>query len=559
LDHLNEATVSQSNAISRDVIIPASEAGDVFEINIASRPVPIWIEYAAMRDLHRDAALAGECLGLLLGSLTPEALCIRCCEVNRPEGPAKQGFRRFHDDLRELINARLENPLQGVEHLAGFFRTQAGGRPEMLESDHEIAKRYFRGAGSLFLLVQTHADRPWSAALFELNGGRSPKAPTLEFFFDEYLLRNGYLTDTMPQPAQRRLPPPDRPRRSSHRYRGLVLSTLVALVLLGGGGYKWYTSRDRSEPAVPASAVAGPLGLKVVSSDKDFEISWDRQSPVVTQSSGGTLTIRDGGLTRTVLIAPAQLREGRIQYTPLFDDLNFRLEISQGARTVAESIQILSPSNRSWQGLLPDLPSDSVLQNSLSAGKTQPPAQPANISPKPTVPAAPARTAGKAFIPPIANATGAGPAAPALDAPPPVSDVPANPGPTLTIPTASLIGRPPVAPPAASAAARPSLTTLAPAASSGAVAIEQVAPVTSQDLRNALNASPGQTVVLVKVAIDASGKVKSAEVASVSRKSPADFYIHAAALEAARSWKFKPATLNGKSVPSESTIQFKFQ
>jgi hypothetical protein len=102
----------------------------------------------------------------------------------------------------------------------------------------------------------------------------------------------------------------------------------------------------------------------------------------VLQSSGGTLTIRDGGLTRTVLISPAQLREGRIQYTPLFDDLNFRLEISQGARTVAESIQVLSPGNKTWQGLLPDLPSNSALQNSLSAGDAvpanpQPPAKPA--------------------------------------------------------------------------------------------------------------------------------------------------------------------------------------
>jgi len=369
--------VSQSNAISRELVIPASEPGDVFEINVANRPVPIWIEYAAMRDLHRDAALAGESLGLLLGSLSREAVCVRCCEMVRPEVPAAPGSRALHDAFRESLHARTESPLPGVEHVAGFFRTQSGGRAEMVESDHEIARRYFPGAGSLFLLIQTSGHRPWSAALFELDGRRSPKAPTLEFFFDEYLLRNGYLADLVPEQAPRRLPPADLPVRGSTNPRrghtGVV--ALLLLVLLGGGGYKWYTAKDGREPAIPAP-VSGPLGLKVVSGDKDFEVSWDRQSPAVMQSSGGTLTIRDGGLTRTVLIPPAQLREGRIQYTPLFDDLNFRLEISQGARTIAESIQILSPGNKAWQGLLPDLPSNGALQNSLSA-KPQAPAQPA--------------------------------------------------------------------------------------------------------------------------------------------------------------------------------------
>jgi hypothetical protein len=371
--------VSQSNAISRELVIPASEPGDVFEINIVNRPIPIWIEYAAMGGLHKDAALSGESVGLLLGSLSPEAVCIRCCEMVRPDVPAAPGSRALHDAFRKFLQVRTDSPLPGLEHVAGFFRTQSGGRPEMVESDHEIARRYFGGAGSLFLLIQTSGHRPWSAALFELDGGRSPKAPTLEFFFDEYLLRHGYLTDLVPEPAQRRLPSVDlsNPRRKPRR----GLTALIALLLLGGGGYKWYTAKDSPEPVIPAS-VSGPLGLKVVLGDKDFEVSWDRQSPAVMQSSGGTLTIRDGGLSRTVLIPPAQLREGRIQYTPLFDDLNFRLEIAQGARTVAESIQVLSPGNKAWQGLLPDLPSNGALQNSLSAGsalpaKPQPPAQPA--------------------------------------------------------------------------------------------------------------------------------------------------------------------------------------
>ena len=375
--------MSQSNAISRELVIPASEPGDVFEINIANRPVPIWIDYAAMRGLHRDAALSGEGVGLLLGSLSREALCIRTCEMVRSEVPAAPGSRALNDAFREFIEARKESPLPGLEHVAGFFRTQSGGRAEMVESDHEIARRYFRGAGSLFLLIQTSGHRPWSAALFELDGGRSPKAPTLEFFFDEYLLRNGYLSDLVPEQPQRRLPA-DLPRHSSTNPRRgrTAVGALLLLLLLGGGGYKWYTAKDGREPAVPAAAVSGPLGLKVTNGDKDFEVSWDRQSPAVRQSSGGTLTIRDGGLTRTVLIPPAQLREGRIQYTPLFDDLNFRLEIAQGARTVAESIQVLSPGNKAWQGLLPDLPPNTALQNSLSAGgasdaKPQPLAKPA--------------------------------------------------------------------------------------------------------------------------------------------------------------------------------------
>ena len=49
----------------------------------------------------------------------------------------------------------------------------------------------------LFLLIRTTQHRPWLAALYALDAktATTPSEPAPEFPFDEYLLRNGYLTD----------------------------------------------------------------------------------------------------------------------------------------------------------------------------------------------------------------------------------------------------------------------------------------------------------------------------------------------------------------------------
>ena len=67
----------------------------------------------------------------------------------------------------------------------------------MRDGDLEIAKRSLPGSDSLFLLIRTTRAPPLAGrALCVGRQGRpqAPGEPALEFPFDEYLLRNGYLT-----------------------------------------------------------------------------------------------------------------------------------------------------------------------------------------------------------------------------------------------------------------------------------------------------------------------------------------------------------------------------
>jgi protein TonB len=59
--------------------------------------------------------------------------------------------------------------------------------------------------------------------------------------------------------------------------------------------------------------------------------------------------------------------------------------------------------------------------------------------------------------------------------------------------------------------------------------------------------------VVLNLQIDASGKVVKATPVS----GPAIF--HGEAINAAKQWKYKPASLNGENVASQSTITFNFK
>ncbi len=86
--------------------------------------------------------------------------------------------------------------------------------------------------------------------------------------------------------------------------------------------------------------------------------------------------------------------------------------------------------------------------------------------------------------------------------------------------------------------------------SKGAV-IERVMPNPS---RNARNTIQGKIRVTVGVEVDGSGAVSAATL----EKSGPSKYFARLAVESARRWTFEPAQVNGKPVPSEWTIHYRF-
>jgi TonB family protein len=605
----------QSSSRSADLarVSPESGSPDFFEIQVANRPAPVRIEYAAIRELHRQLDGGGESVGLLVGTSTPDAHSIQRCEVLAVAPGATSDPKSLLGAFRQSLEARSQADPANAPQLLGCFRTQVAGWPGMKEADLGMVKRAFPGSDCFFVLIRTTSHRPWLAALYSLDAKTTTLSvePALEFPFDEYLLRKGYLTDLVatPDPVEVQ----EQPKKSKTPW---IIAGLVFAILLAGSAaaykLKWFRSADQTD-VVTRNAPAPALNLKVNRSGKDFEVSWDRLSAAVQQSSGGMLTITDGALTRPVALNASQLREGRILYTPLFEELNFRLEVTTpDSGTAAESVQVLAWSGKQPADVLTVAPPDPLAN--LPARVVAVPASPTQVNPKPAAPPAkslPAPVANNLKQPPAGKQTqpakptsipetvaviqpspsNSAPSAPARvpDTPAPAAaperTAVAQPSPQVPANTPPL--QPPVAPapkpeapvnqnapvtPAPSQPASAIAPSIISSASPAPVSVTPtsspriVPPVPVQRVNATLPsklpsgvAAGLQRVISVRVMVDSAGSVQSAEVTASNPKGAfGEALLKNAAVEAAKQWKFRPGQVDGKNVAAEYSIDFKF-
>jgi hypothetical protein len=91
------------------------------------------------------------------------------------------------------------------------------------------------------------------------------------------------------------------------------------------------------------------------------------------------------------------------------------------------------------------------------------------------------------------------------------------------------------------------------------VPIRRANPDLSRDVRSEMQAAKGKVSVSVLASIDSAGTVQSVKVvSSTGEPSPSGPYIRLAALNAARQWRFRPATAGGRAIPSQTTLVFNF-
>ena len=308
-------------SIPQEDPVPQPATSIVLEAERANRIISITIHYGAIQELRACLNAPNHSAGgILLGSDTGDAVVIEHAA-----------------------------PASSSQAAIGLFRSQPAGWPAITQQDLERLRATLppSATGALFLVVRTLAQRPWSASLFAVYPElpSSAQTPLLEFPFDEYLLRNGWLTDLAPPPA---LQPHMIPKPRTLRLPS-VIAIAAGMALLGAGAaiYRsgWLPWRGAAADAAAVGELppASPLALNVVRNLDEFAISWNRNSEIVRTALAGTLTIRNGPVSRVVRVTSEQLREGRIVYHPLSGvDSEFRLELAMpDGRTEAESLQVV--------------------------------------------------------------------------------------------------------------------------------------------------------------------------------------------------------------------------
>jgi protein TonB len=489
----------------------------VIEVNRGGRAIPLTIQFTAVREAREFVAtVPGATSGLIFGTYSPDALTI------------------------DHVAAR-----PAAQRPIGIFRVQSEGWPALTEPDRQKL-RDLAPAGGLVLVLRTLHQRPWPATLFVVEPLATAGAdlPLAEFPFDEYLLRNGWLTDLAPP-----LPPAAPPRK---RTTLRLLLGLAAILLLGAGGaaaYRWAPSQwrtlafspaptaDRAAPVPEVPAVEGTtLGLKLSPTAGHLELSWNRQADAVRLATSGSVSIRNGPVTRVLTLNPEQLREGRILYLPMSGvDVDMRLEVvTASGRTEAESVQLVSFNTAPavpMTALTPPRPAPRPAPRRPAAN-----AEPDEPDPEPFI----LHRAVKPFradslTSRTKSAANAAPETPSVAAPG-VADV-----------NLRAIG-----------------TTAAPAPAPPVPGANSIPPPGHQEeaqlLSGRLPEYPSQAredrvtgMVELEITIGADGRVKSTRILN------GDPRLREAAIIAVRKWIYKPGMLNGKPVQSQRQVLLNFK
>jgi hypothetical protein len=587
-------------AAGQQAAAPASAKRDHavrLTIALPSGPLPLNIDLAGVRELGAFLSQHnGSGYGVLTGRLAPDGITLQSSihrALDFTAGDNSGNAQKRISSLETMADLVLA-PLSPI----GLFRAQSGGPATLTEEDCSIIQRcssWLPKGAALFLVIRAVPQLPRSAAVF-LAGEKPGKSPLLEFPFDDYLLQNGYLAPFPPAPvALTPAPVPGKP--SAARWAtmfllaaaaGVGLSAVAGLVIR-----QWNSSpanQGNKAPLVQSLSPSVDIEFRAARTGQDVDLSWNRSSAPILSSTGGSLSIRDGSVSRDVPLSAVQLREGHILYqAQTGSDLEFRLEVSSPTNDkIAQSVEILglatsnsavatakpNPAARSHrpagsasvptpsQSSPPPTPQPSAsaqpvivpppVVSNPSQLSTQVPANPAGwshdgvaITPVLPSPSAPVQTPAVQTTPPKNS--------PAQSQPPVVA-LQQSPAQTLVTPSDVKPSTPPV-PNAAQPG--PALTV---ASYVGPQPIKKANPMLSHEAVEELRGTRGPVTVAVRMRIDGNGSVRAAETVSVTGNPKAGgVYLRMAATSAARNWRFQAATIGGKPVPSEMTITFAFQ
>ncbi|HOL70838.1 MAG TPA: TonB family protein [Bryobacteraceae bacterium] len=350
-------------------------------------------------------------------------------------------------------------------------------------------------------------------------------------------------------------------KRSAGRWVAIILIVLLAVA----AGVYFGLIRGRQAPPPPVDTA---LNLRVERNAGQLVLTWNRNAPIIANSQKSTLSITDGEHQEDVELDPGTLRSGSIVYSPITNDVSFRLEVNgQDGTPVSESVRALAGRPSPLQNMPPPAVSETRTQpaattpaatpaapqqppattQSSSAGQAQPQATVAQTQPPPEdEEEPPVQTRVTAAPPkPFSLAARLRPAQPAeLAAPPQIQggSTPSGIAARL-LPGQSTAVPPPPAPPPA-----PEPKPVVGGVVQEPVLLERVQPVYPPLARQARIAG----VVRVEALVGADGRVLRATAVSGPP------LLRQSAVEAVQRWRYRPATLNGKPVEVTTQVDISF-
>ena len=215
------------------------------------------------------------------------------------------------------------------------------------------------GLERVFVLIEPHGCKGGRASLYLSRGGavlcQSPRMP----FNRAELSKKGIVRQSpgasmsdlalgveTPQQVrrepERRLPRTEVPKPAIN-WRWLLASA-VFIAILGEGLF-----RVSGQPMLHTFAVGQAksnetqLGLKVQRKGTDLELTWNQAAPILAGSKKARLRIIDDFIHKNIDLDSSELRNGRIVYTPVTDNVFVQLEVEgiEPANGASESVRVV--------------------------------------------------------------------------------------------------------------------------------------------------------------------------------------------------------------------------
>jgi hypothetical protein len=544
-------------------------AGAFFHWESLDEPIAVFFHLNVIDVLERAAIRGGDkgTAGLLLGRRENgwrPTLIVEDIEPISLAAAQEQAASQFGDRSQwEPVINRWGSQSEKRMSIVGFYRTCSATDEAVSALDLEVLNANSRDLEQVLLLVNPRSEMGTSGSLFMIQEGeeawawdripfcRSELAPAVGINKPADAVEKDRFVEI---PIAETVAEREEPAKSAKEpqravaLRWIVGSAIGIVILvtlfvsLNGGQFL------RALSTAPQGSDESTLGLKTQRNGGELQVSWNRSAQIFGKASGGHLLISDGIVHKSVDLDSSELRTGSISYTPLTDDVSLRLNIVN-----AEAVVLASESAHSVVGLLPPLPDLAGRSQDTASARTratQPPVAPAAAkadptrsadNSKPTTPALslPAGQSERAALAP-------GSALPGSDALP--REIGASaPTPMPIVPELKVAAPPPVF---------ESMTTGAPAKAilrndQVVVAAQLIAstnPVYSEKAKELKLAG----TVKIEFRIGTDGKVQKI----TATDGPA--LLTQSVIDAVKVRRYKPASINGMPVESNSSMSYVF-